>query len=280
MGHHQLSEQVGVEVRLADGVHDRRRVEPEVHEDAHVAELEVGVDERRAALQPAGQGDGGVDRHGRGAHAALGAVEAAQAAERRPSRRPASASARRPERASSALMRAISSSGWNGLTMSSSAPARRPRTRCSTSASAVSMMIGMCWPGRLGGADALRRGIAVQLRHGHVHQDQVGLHAGRQLDAGFAVGGDVHLEPFLLQGEDEDALDVQVVIDDQDLGGSHKETLETGRNERDYRGWTRCFHAPMVLVSPGGAPGNRARDAGTRPVRRRTPRRGPRHRRP
>ncbi len=39
-------------------------------------------------------------------------------------------------------MRAISSSGWNGLTMSSSAPARSPLTRCSTSASAVSMMIG------------------------------------------------------------------------------------------------------------------------------------------
>ena len=43
-------------------------------------------------------------------------------------------------------MRAISSSGWNGLTMSSSAPARRPLTRCSTSASAVSMMIGTFAP--------------------------------------------------------------------------------------------------------------------------------------
>ncbi len=46
MGDHQLPEQVRVEIRLGDGVHDRRRVEPEVHEDAHVAELEVGVDQR------------------------------------------------------------------------------------------------------------------------------------------------------------------------------------------------------------------------------------------
>ena len=43
-------------------------------------------------------------------------------------------------------MRAMSSSGWNGLTMSSSAPARRPLTRCSTSASEVSMMIGIRAP--------------------------------------------------------------------------------------------------------------------------------------
>ena len=79
---HQLLEQVRVQVRLADGVHDRRRVEAQVEEDAHVAELQVGVDERRLALQPAGQGDGGVDGDGGGAHAALGAVEAGEAAER------------------------------------------------------------------------------------------------------------------------------------------------------------------------------------------------------
>ena len=51
-------------------------------------------------------------------------------------------------------MRAISSSGLNGFTMSSSAPARSPLTRCSTEASALSMMIGtrrpfsaarICW---------------------------------------------------------------------------------------------------------------------------------------
>ena len=73
----------------------------------------------------------------------------------------------------------------------------------------------------LGSPDLLRRGIAVELRHGDVHEDDVGPDAGRHLDARLAVRGDVHLVPLLLEGEDEDALDVQIVVDDQDLGGSH-----------------------------------------------------------
>ena len=41
------------------------------------------------------------------------------------------------------------------------------------------------------------------------------------LDARLSVGGDDDLEAFLLQREDENALDVQVVINDEDLRGSH-----------------------------------------------------------
>ena len=130
-------------------------------------------------------------------------------------------------------MRAISSSGWNGLTMSSSAPARRPLTRCSTSASAVSMMIGTR-VALLGGADLLGGGVAVELRHRHVHQDQVRLRLEGHLHAGGPVGGDHHLVALLLEGEDEDALDVQVVIDDQDLGG-HAAPCEGGKS------WARLY---------------------------------------
>jgi len=56
-------------------------------------------------------------------------------------------------------------------------------------------------------------------------KDQVGRFGSRHLDAGRAVGGDEHLEAFLLEREDEDALDVQIVVDDQDLGGSHAGSL-------------------------------------------------------
>ena len=95
------------------------------------------------------------------------------------------------------------------------------------------------------GTDLLRRRVAVELRHGDVHQDQVGIHARHHLDPGRTVGRDVHLVPLLLEGEDEDALDVQVVVDDQDLGGSHVRTLGTWRGElgADYTG-CRCG-APM-----------------------------------
>ncbi len=82
------------------------------------------------------------------------------------------------------------------------------------------MMIGT----RRGAVSAARiccgRGVAVQAWHGHVHEDEVRLDGCRHLDPGLAVGGDVDLEPLLLQREDQDALDIEIVVDDQDLGGS------------------------------------------------------------
>jgi hypothetical protein len=76
------------------------------------------------------------------------------------------------------------------------------------------------------GADLLRGGIPVQLRHRDVHEDEIGVDRGGHLDPGLAIRGDVDLEPLLLEGEHEDALDVQVVVDDQDLGSSHANPWE------------------------------------------------------
>ena len=76
-------------------------------------------------------------------------------------------------------------------------------------------------PVLLRGPDLLRGGVAVELRHGDVHEDEVGRLRARHLQAGGAVGCDEDLVALLLEGEDEDALDVQVVIDDEDLVGSH-----------------------------------------------------------
>ena len=59
-------------------------VEPEVEEDAVVAELEVAVDERDPPAELAVERDRGVDRDRRRADAALGAVEGEDPAERRP----------------------------------------------------------------------------------------------------------------------------------------------------------------------------------------------------
>ncbi len=77
--------------------------------------------------------------------------------------------------------------------------------------------------GTLSLTDALRRGIPIELGHGDVHQDQLGLAGARQLNAGLAIGCHQDLEPLLLEGEHEHALDIQIVVDDQDLGGSHQE---------------------------------------------------------
>ena len=93
-------------------VDDALAVEPEVEEHAVVAELQVAVDEADLAPELAMERDRGVDRDGRRADAALGAVEREDPAERRPGeqRRPCGA-----KRASRLLIRASSSAGWNGL---------------------------------------------------------------------------------------------------------------------------------------------------------------------
>ena len=95
---------------------------------------------RATPLVLGGEGDGGVDRNRGVPDTTLGPVKHDHPPKRRladPARGPPS-----PLRASRARMRAMSSAGWNGLTMSSSAPARRPFTRWTTSASLVSRRIG------------------------------------------------------------------------------------------------------------------------------------------
>ena len=64
-------------------VDDALAIEPEVEEDAVVAELEVAVDEADLPPELAVERDGGVDRDGRRPDAALGAVEREDPAERR-----------------------------------------------------------------------------------------------------------------------------------------------------------------------------------------------------
>ena len=111
----------------------------------------------------------------------------------------------------------------------------------------------------LRGADLLGGGVAIQLGHGHVHQDQVGLRVLRHRHAGLAVGGDDHLEALLLEGEDQDALDIQVVIDDEDLRGSHARTLAAWCVRTDRRG-----AAPGAIIRAPPRPGAAARKSSTR----------------
>ena len=84
----------------------------------------------------------------------------------------------------------------------------------------------------------------------------------------------MHLVPLLLEGEDQDALDVQVVIDDEDLRGSHARTLRRWYVRPDYiGGQARCCQAPIIRAPPSrcarGSPRTRRRIP---PQRRRAPR--------
>jgi hypothetical protein len=167
-----------------------------------------------------GQGDAGVDRHRGGAHPALGAVEAHE---------PAEGGLLRLLLANPPAIR----SGQQGLDARDELERmeRLDDVVIGAGAEALDPLFDVGLGGEhddrhapdpaFGLADPLGGGVSVQLRHRHVHEDEVGLHAGRHLHPGLAVRGDVHLEPLLLEGEEEDALDVQVVVDDQDLGGSH-----------------------------------------------------------
>ncbi len=74
-------------------------------------------------------------------------------------------------------------------------------------------------------ANLLGGGVAVELWHRHVHEDQVRPRRARQLDARRAVGGDDHLVALLLEGKDQHTLDVEIVVDDEDLCGSHQRPL-------------------------------------------------------
>jgi hypothetical protein len=105
---HDLADEVGVDRRRRDDVDDALAIEAEVEEDAVVAELEVGVDERDLAAELAMQGDRRVDRDRRRADAALGAVERERSD--RAAAGPSSAS-RGANRASRLLIRASSSAG-------------------------------------------------------------------------------------------------------------------------------------------------------------------------
>ena len=80
-----LADEVGIDRRRTHDVDDALAVESEVEEDAVVAELEIGVDE--ADLRPSSlvEGDRRVDRDGRRADPALGAVESQDPAHRRAS---------------------------------------------------------------------------------------------------------------------------------------------------------------------------------------------------
>ena len=77
-------DEVVVDRRRGHDVDDALAIEPEVEEHAVVAELEVGVHQRDLAAELAMERDRRVDRDGRRADAALGAVERERPAERRP----------------------------------------------------------------------------------------------------------------------------------------------------------------------------------------------------
>ncbi len=81
---HDLLDEIDVDRRRRDDVHDALAIEPEVEEDAVVAELEVAVDQGDLAPELAVERDGRVDRDGRRPDAALGAVEREDPPERRP----------------------------------------------------------------------------------------------------------------------------------------------------------------------------------------------------
>ena len=102
-----------MEVRV-DRVDDRALVGAQVQEHAVVAELEVGVDQRDRALELAVQRDRRVDRQGRRADAALGAVEGDAPAESVCGRSPAAWACGRTGRGRPRT-RADSSCGWTGL---------------------------------------------------------------------------------------------------------------------------------------------------------------------
>ena len=76
-----------------------------------VTELEVGVHQRDLATELAMERDRRVDRDGRRADTALGAVER----ERPAGRRPGQERLLGANRASRLLIRASSSAGWSGL---------------------------------------------------------------------------------------------------------------------------------------------------------------------
>jgi hypothetical protein len=60
--------------------------------------------------------------------------------------------------------------------------------------------------------------VAVELRQHHVEQDQRRILGAPEAEAFGAVGGRDDLEALLLQGVLKQALDVRIVVDDQDLG--------------------------------------------------------------
>ncbi len=81
---HDLADEVDVDRRRGHDVDDALAIEPEIEEDAVVAELQVAVDQRDLAPELAMERDRRVDRDRRRADAALGAVEREDATERRP----------------------------------------------------------------------------------------------------------------------------------------------------------------------------------------------------
>ena len=109
---HDLADEVAVDRRRRHDVDDALAIEAEVEEDAVVAELEVAVDQRDLASELAMQRDRRVDRDGRRADPALGAVEREDRARAAAGRAATPSGAKR---ASRLLIRASSSAGWNGL---------------------------------------------------------------------------------------------------------------------------------------------------------------------
>ncbi len=76
--------------------------------------------------------------------------------------------------------------------------------------------------------------VAIHAGQDRIDEDQIGGLLRHQGDARLAVSGEDDVKPLLLEGEVQDALDVEVVIDDQDLD-SHGPSREPGRSGRSAR---------------------------------------------
>ncbi len=218
---HDLADEVDIDRRRGHEVDDALAIEPEIEEDAVVAELQVAIDQCDLAPELAMERDRGVDRDGRRPHPALGAVERQGATERRPGEQRFA----RCEAGEQALdpgqqLRRVE---------------RLDEVVVGARAQAADLLLDLPLGGEhddrnvaggaLLGPDLGRDLVAVELGQHDVEQDQVGRLGSPQAESLRAIGRDDDVVAFLLERVLQEPLYVRVVVDDEDLG-RHQSSME------------------------------------------------------
>ena len=217
---HDLAHEVVVDRRRGHDVDDALAIEPEVEEDPVVAELEVGVHQRDLAAELAMERDRRVDRDGRRADPALGAVERERPAERRPGqerllRREPGEQALDPRQQLGRVERldqvVVGAGAQPADLLLDLALGRQHDDRDVARAALLR-------------PDLRRDLVAVELGQVDVEQDQVGRLRAPQPEPFGAVTRDDDLVALLLERVLQETLDIRVVVDDEDLGRHQSST--------------------------------------------------------